>query len=249
MEQVEASFDGNVMLEDYSWVRYYDGEDTETYYDDFFVHGIYDTAFVTEEESVSRGAEVIAAILQDRSLDYNVCGIHMTYFNKNGTYKYSIPVGRETVTKEMLEASATKVSYEDNSALLEKWEAFFSEQKNFWTIEGEDYKVSLKGWEAFGDYQLILEQGDKKTLIKTYERYEGEPQNMSYDTYEDILGYDGFYIYTNQYPSVGKYFTVENGEVFCLAETAGSHEECFSVDVNGDGVTEFINNYVWGTGG
>ena len=66
-------------------------------------------------------------------------------------------------------------------------------------------------------------------------------------TFDELMGYSGYYIYDETYPFTYGYYYAEDGEL--IAETWGTTEdEDFIVDINQDGVSELISNAMWGDG-
>lgn len=131
MEEIEASWDMNVLIEDYSVINYFDGSDVAVRYDDLFIYGVYNTQPVAEEERVETGAEIIMDMISQMGYNYNFCGVHIDYYDLNGVLRYSVALDKQTITKEKLMNSATIVSFEENLAIQEKWEAFCGQRVTF----------------------------------------------------------------------------------------------------------------------
>lgn len=257
MAEIEASMNTNMLIEDYSLITYYDGTNTSTRYDDLFIYGVYNTQPVAEEERVQKGAEIIWDIISQLKVQmgerYNICGLHIDYYDLSGVYRFSINMDKESITEEILIACAKEVSFTDNLAIQEKWEEFSDAYVTFWTMNVDDYKISLMGMEDFGDYQLVLKNGTAQKVLLTYRRYErGNPYEYAHGVFTNILGYSGFYVYedTNNPFDYGHYYTIVGDELVCIAETTGEHGvNSFIVDVNEDGITEFIHNVTFGGDG
>lgn len=251
MEAIATSMNTNVLLEEYSLITYYDGNDANISYDDLFLYGVYNTQPVEEEERIAVGTEIIWNILAALDVDYNLCGIHIDYYDLSGVYRFSINLGKEKITKEMLAASVKEVSFTDNALIEEKWQDFCSMRKTFWTIPCKGYEIALVGMEEYGDYQLVQRVDGEESFLKTYQRYVTNPEKYLYGVFENIMGYEGFYIYeVKHYFTDGEYYVLENNELVQIAESFGNTpEDCYTVDINNDGVTEFICNVMYGTGG
>ena len=249
MEEINRFLDHNFIMKDYGLATYFDGTDKITRYDDLFIYGIYNTQQVEKERRIEKGAEMIMNIISELDGTYNFCGIHIDYYDLDGVYKFSVPIGKEKVTKEMLIEAAMEVSFEENSAIKENWEAFVSQRVTLWTLAVGDYEVSMRGMEDYGNYQLILKDGECEKVAWIYPNY-GEVVEYDYDTFENILGYSGFYIFDNSdYANYGNFYTILDGEVICIANTYQSlPEDCYSVDVDNNGVPELICNMQYGTG-
>ena len=69
-------------------------------------------------------------------------------------------------------------------------------------------------------------------------------------TFEDILGYDGFYVTekTMIFPPETVYYAEKGRKTFPIAKSWGMRED-YAVDVDGDGKNELICNVVYGDGG
>lgn len=77
-----------------------------------------------------------------------------------------------------------------------------------------------------------------------------EPEDVIRGEFEDILGYDGYYVTdkTTIFPFITYYYAIEKGEEFCIAESHGEERNDYAVDIDGDGVKEFICNVIYGDG-
>lgn len=252
METLKESFNTNVLLTDYSLMTYYDGGDAEIRYDDFFLYGVYNTQPVKEEERIEVATEIIWKIIESLRLDYNVCGAHIDYYDLSGVYRFSINMEKETLTKEMLFASAEEISFADNLLIEEKWKEFTALRKPFWSIPVEGYEIAMMGMEEYGDYQLVKKSSENETLLKTYCRMEANPKEYLHGSFTDILGHDGFYVYEGDFFIYGDYYTIENETLQQIAQAFGfliTPENCYVLDINGDGVNELICNCCFGSGG
>lgn len=251
MEEVKSSMDYSVIIEDYSLITYFDGTDATTRYDDLFIYGVYNAQPVAEEKRVEAGAEIIMEIISEMDFFYNFCGVHIDYYDLSGVYRYSISMDREKITKEMLMENATEVSFDGNLAIEEKWEAFCDQRVTFWTLDVDGYEVSMVGMKEYGDYQLVIKDGDIEKIAWNYRNYDTDPREYKYGTFDNVLGYAGFYVFEmpNHYFPYGNFYTIQEGELICIAHTWGNlPESCYSVDVDKNGVPELICNVMYGTG-
>lgn len=68
--------------------------------------------------------------------------------------------------------------------------------------------------------------------------------------FDNIMGYSGFYIYDEtDYMPYEFFYSVEDGQAFCIAESWGcSEDDNYVVDINGDGENELICNVTYGDG-
>ena len=251
MEDIKELQSTNVLINDYSLMTYYDGKDAEIRYDDFFLYGVYNTQPVEEEYRIETAAEVIWQIVESLRFDYNVCGVHIDYYDLNGVYRFAIDMEKETVTKEMLAASVKELSFTDNLLIEEKWREFTSLRKTFWSFPVEDYEIAMMGMEDYGDYQLVKRDGEIETVLRTYGRMGANPAEYSHGSFSNILGYDGFYVYEGSFFIYGDYYTIENEILQKIAQAYGfviTPEDCYVRDINGDGVNELICNCCYGSG-
>ena len=252
METVNEKFASNVLLTDYSLMTYYDGSNAEIRYDDFFLYGVYNTQPVEEGQRVETATEIIWKIIESLHLDYNVCGVHIDYYDLNGVYRFAINMEKETITKEMLAAAVKEISFTDNLLIEEKWKDFTALRKTFWAFPVEDYEIAMMGMEENGDYQLVMRTGEKETVLKTYRRMGANPAEYSHGTFSDILGYDGFYVYEGDFFIYGDYYSIEEEALQKIAQAFGfliRPEDSYGKDINGDGVSELICNCCYGSGG
>lgn len=249
MEEVQRNLEYNYIMKDYGIAFYFDGTDTITRYDDLFIYGIYNTQPVEEAYRMEKGAEIIMDIISEIGSNYHFCGVHIDYYDLDGVYRFAVPLGKAAVTKEMLMESAIEVSFENNLAIQENWEAFVEQRVTLWTLEVDGYEVSMMGMEDYGNYQLMVKDGEHETVGRIYPNY-GEVIEYQYDTFENVLGYSGFYVFDNSvYASYGNFYTIIDGELICVADTWGNTpKECYSVDVDKDGIPELICNVRYGTG-
>lgn len=69
-------------------------------------------------------------------------------------------------------------------------------------------------------------------------------------TFDNIMGYSGFYIYDITYAfPYGYFYAAEDGRSFCIAESwGGLEDDNFIVDINNDGENELICNLMYGDG-
>lgn len=251
MDDIEAGFETNVLIEDYSLITYYDGDDANIRYDDLFIYGVYHTQPVKEDERMDTAIDIVGTIINALDIDYNICGIHIDYYDLNGVYRFSLDLGKEKITKEMLAECVREVPFEDNLLIEEKWQVFCAKREEIWSFPVENYEIALMGMQGYGDYQLVQKIGEEENVLKTYNGQARNPEEYQYGTFEDILGYNGFYVYeVVHYFSYGDYYVIEDGKLRQIAHSWGTMpKDCYVVDVNEDGISEFICNVFYGTGG
>ena len=145
VEEVNRYLNHNYIMKDCGIASYFDGTDKITRYDDLFIFGIYNTQPVEESQRIEKGAETIMDIISEIGGNYHFCGVHIDYYDLEGVYRFSVPLGKVAVTKEMLMESATQVSFENNLAIQKNWEAFVEQRVTLWTLEVDGYEVSMVG--------------------------------------------------------------------------------------------------------
>ena len=252
IEVIEDYMGTNIKIEDYSVATYYDGSDVMTRYDDLCIYELYNAQIVPEEERVQKAVDIIwDIVVRLRANYYNICGIHVDYYDLGGVYHFSINLEKETITKEMLLNCAKEVSFDENLLIYEKWTNFNEHRTTFWRFEVDDYEISLVAMDDYGDYQLVLKRDETEKVLKTYPRNSYKPEELKTGTFDNILGFSGFYIFHKSNPyDYGYYYTIIQDELVCIGTGCGSHEEnSFIVDVNNDGITELICNVTFGADG
>lgn len=126
----------------------------------------------------------------------------------------------------------------------------------YWQIPVEDYEISLRDGTEENTLEVWVHKGDKEWSVLSFDTTNDyrTPEDISADTFEDILGHNGFRIH--QYFMMGSslefcetdYFAVDE-EPIHLAYSWGAWENRnsndYSVDVDGDGCKELICNVQW----
>lgn len=125
----------------------------------------------------------------------------------------------------------------------------------YWSVETEEYQICLKDLVPGETQQLLLIREDEEILLDTFYEEAQEvaafAEGLIYGTFEDLMGYDGFYIgYTNLWQLLTSYYAVEEEKVLPLADSWSYNEEPddYMLDIDGDGERELICNVVWGDG-
>lgn len=82
------------------------------------------------------------------------------------------------------------------------------------------------------------------------EPYYIESETMIRVGFQDLLGYDGYFITRkDSVPMETTYYAVEGDETFIIANSYGYEKEDYFIDIDGDGIRELICNVSSGTGG
>lgn len=150
--------------------------------------------------------------------------------------------------------------FDGNLLLEEKWKKYYSQREQFFSFELDGYEIAFEGIELCGDYQLMMRGDGTAQVIETmYFRTNDDALcKFSYGTFEDIMGFSGFYIDSvteDNYAATRTYYTIKNEEVISIAKIwwlmdwDGFEDKCFVKDINGDGTTEFIANVLYQSGG
>ncbi len=131
-------------------------------------------------------------------------------------------------------------------------------QKTYWTVEAEEYGISLRDLIPGRSLQLVMDGEEGETIFRVYRKdidY-GFPSEYSVTPFENLLGHNGFYMDV-RYPdwfSTRYYYALEYGKLVCLADSfrpSAFEEERsdYMVDLDGDGDRELICNVMYGGDG
>lgn len=126
----------------------------------------------------------------------------------------------------------------------------------YWQMPVEDYEISLRDGTEENTLEVWVHKGAKEWSVLSFDTTNDyrTPEDISADTFEDILGHNGFRIH--QYFALGTsaefcetdYFAVDE-EPIHLAYSWGGWENHnandYSVDVDGDGCKELLCNVQW----
>lgn len=128
-----------------------------------------------------------------------------------------------------------------------------SEVQIYWTKAIDDYTVSLQDGIADQTLEVHVEKDGKNWNVLTLDiSYDFESvEEIMIDTFEGILGHDGFRIYKHSsmpYSSVTYYIGVAKTPIY-LADTMGEFQfpdtNDYSVDLDGDGCMELISDILY----
>lgn len=114
--------------------------------------------------------------------------------------------------------------------------------------EGIVYDLSTQSNDSQGIYDLL----DVVIGVSPHPDAE-EDEDPPPHPFADILGYENYRIHVEEsQPNfyIWRYYTEIDGESQCIADTFGwyDHPGAYSVDLDGDGISEFITNCVYGDG-
>ena len=124
----------------------------------------------------------------------------------------------------------------------------------YWSLQVQGCEVSLRDGAEEGTLELWLKQNDEEKLFQTYRRDYADyqtPEDISGDTFQDIMGHDGFHIY-RRHPLGGSYYYFET-DCYAVGEDplhlayywGDQDKDVYQVDVDGDGIGELICNVQW----
>ena len=143
---------------------------------------------------------------------------------------------------------AYKYRYERTGKLSDSAAAYttyviLSNKSNITFDQAAKSMYSSHSKDFFDPEETIIVAIDSEPIDK-YDR--GKEQ---YEKFENILGYSGTCKIhaTNSY-YYKTFYAQEEGASFTIAETSGSIDECYNIDVDKDGVTELICNVTYGDG-
>ena len=130
----------------------------------------------------------------------------------------------------------------------------------YWQVPVEDYEVSLQDGTKENTMEVLIHKGEQEWNILTYDSTNGYrvPEDITIDTFENVMGHNGFRIYecyemgSSLVVCCTDYFAVEE-EPIHLANSwtcLNSREDektpnVYSVDLDGDGITELLCNVQW----
>lgn len=143
------------------------------------------------------------------------------------------------------------INYEDYQEIL--WSDLPGSDQDietYWSVDVEDYNVSLMDLVPGESLKLVISKGDHDTTIVKVYRKEADyksPDEFSIGVFKNLLGHNGFYIYDyfcGQW-YLAYYYAVEEDELICLAESWGGGPSDYMVDVDGDGDNELICNVTY----
>lgn len=91
-KRITKQFSSDLTLPDSIWIwTSLSADDYAKKAQRLYVLGIYNTADLTEEQSLKKPAEIAKNIIDLMGPDYNFTGIQLTYADKNGLYEIIIP--------------------------------------------------------------------------------------------------------------------------------------------------------------
>lgn len=128
--------------------------------------------------------------------------------------------------------------------------------KIYWTEEVQDAQVSLRDGTAEGTVDLVLYQNETEKVIRTLTAGQdfSKAGDVSAQPFTDILSSNGFMLHTEWLDGAfdtNSYYALEENGAVQIAETygAGGTVHDYSVDLDGDGGNELVNNAVTGGDG
>ena len=149
-----------------------------------------------------------------------------------------------------------KPGFEKSKIIAEQWTGKCW-AKTYWTVavKSQEYEVSLQDLVPGESLMLVYEKDGEKKMLLTYQVKEdyNEPEEFCAETFENLLGYDGFCIYENfwGYGYLSDYYAVEDGKLVDLAQSWTLPDGWANgnvnnmVDIDGDGVRELICNVTY----
>lgn len=139
-----------------------------------------------------------------------------------------------------------------------------TDREIYWTMPVEDYEISLQAGATEETLELSFQKDGESKVLRTFESWEYRTiEDITAETFKDVLGHDGFCIYQRSwlgeetyYYSVS-YYAIEYRSTDAHRKEAelvpiayrwgwGDKEEGFWMkDVDGDGIDEMICNEQW----
>lgn len=151
------------------------------------------------------------------------------------------------VESEVVAGSPEEDSTKESSADVQKEENI--PPKIYWTLPVGDYEVFLQDGAEEETLDLWVNRKGEKQVVHTYKKNNAdyqEPEDITGDTFEDVLGHDGFRIYRKYFRHTRVDYYAMEEEMKLLAYYWGvPGENIYQVDVDGDGTEELICNVMW----
>ncbi len=124
------------------------------------------------------------------------------------------------------------------------------EIKTYFSVDAEDYNVSLSDLVPGESLKMVISKGDHDTTAVRVYRKEADyesPDEFTAGIFENLLGHNGFYIYDYFCGmwNLAEYYALEDDELICLAESWGGEPSDYMIDVDGDGDNELICNVMY----
>lgn len=130
--------------------------------------------------------------------------------------------------------------------------------QTYWTEEYEGYQVSLRDSGSPGALDVVLQaDGQEEALLQTLTG--AREEDVSADTFTDVMGWDGFRLTERQGLAVEDpaedwslrtYYAMENGVSQQIAESFGwGAPQDYSVDLDGMEEKELVSNVTYGGDG
>lgn len=125
----------------------------------------------------------------------------------------------------------------------------------YWRVQVDDFSISPSGYSVSlydGSVQntldIILDIDGEKQLVATVDFEVAVVDQIHAAAFSDLLGYNGFVLqYDLAAGTKNQYFIMEDYTPVCLINEVSTQD--YSVDLDGDGITELVNIYIGGTGG
>lgn len=134
------------------------------------------------------------------------------------------------------------------------------EIQTYWSETVEDYEVILRDAQQDNLLELLVKKGEQEWSVLTFDITNDyrSPEDISIDTFEDIMGHSGFRVYEcyemgSEVVLCGTdYFAVEEEPIhlalsWCALEDLDAEKtsNVYSVDLDDDGIMELVCNVQW----
>lgn len=177
---------------------------------------------------------------------WDTLSVTAKYVDCNVVLNCSFHTSEETGT---LDPPSEVIPYGDFQVFLyreEPTEYFEYIYRALFEYKGIAYDLSTQSNDSQGIYDLLDIVTGVSPTIDAEEDSQPRP-------FADILGYENYRISVEEsspYFYIWRYYVETDGETQCVAHTFGydDHPGAYSVDLDGDGITEFITNCEYGDG-
>lgn len=155
----------------------------------------------------------------------------------------------DQVKREVVTGSPEADSTKESSADVQKEESV--PPKIYWTLPVQDYEVFLQDGAEEETLDLWVNRKGEKQVVHTYQKNNAdyqEPEDITGDTFEDVLGHDGFRIsvlLSHQLFYEVDYYAMEEEPVHLANYWGVPDKDVYQVDADGDGIDEFICNVMY----
>ncbi|MCM1047313.1 MAG: hypothetical protein NC433_02680 [Clostridiales bacterium] len=217
---------------------------------------LYDRTF-----SIDHVGEGILALVTDGTNHYLLegsCNEQMGYATYYGEV-FDWKNGEKAIVDEFhadflisMDAICRNMEQDENVTLREDAIPDFQTSVERWN-QGSELLVVCDTVNSLNEVKSIyVNQAEKQYSLDDFFStiWERETGKFTVGTFDNIMGYAGFYIYDETwFFPYGYFYAIEDGQSFCIAENWGcSEDDNYIIDIDNDGENELICNVMFGDG-